>query len=188
MKAKSLASAILAAAFALAITTSCASATTLEVGGVAKNASVSVEGSLRSPVVFEDTFGNGANGCTVSSLKFATSTLTGATVGGPVTTMGFSGCTNGPPTVDALGSLTIERIGSTTNGTVRSTGLKLTVPSPFGTLTCTTSGTDIGTVTGVASGKAPMDLSGVLPCTIIGTMKFQWPFVTTSPSGLGVTG
>ena len=38
------------------------------------------------------------------------------------------------------------------------------MPSPFGTLTCTTSNTDIGTLTGVKEGNATMDINAVLNC------------------------
>ncbi len=188
MNPKALGATVLCGLALMAITASSANATTLEVGGVAKNASVSLEWSLRAPVTFEDTFGTAANTCTVSLVRASTSSpFTGTTVSAVVNAMSFGNCAEGNPTPDALGTITIERIGTTTNGTVRLSGTKLTVPSFFGTLTCTASNTDIGILTGVASGNSQLDGSGVLSCTVIGTMKFQWPMVATSPAGLGVT-
>ncbi len=179
------------AAMALMAFASTASATTLEVGGVAKNASVSLEATIASggSALLTDTFGATANTCTTSVVKGSTSSpFTGTTVGGPISTLSFSNCSEGNPTVDAAGSLTVERIGTTTNGTVKSTGAKVTVPSFFGTLTCTTSSTDIGTLTGVASGSAKFDINAVLSCTVIGTAKWSGTYTVTSPAGLGVTG
>jgi hypothetical protein len=72
---------------------------------------------------------------------------------------------------------------------VRSIGAKITSPSPFGALTCVTAaspGTDIGVITGVASGNATEDINAVLNCGII-TAKLTGTYVTTSPGGLGIT-
>jgi hypothetical protein len=102
--------------------------------------------------------------------------------------MSFSKCTEGSVIVDAAGTLSVERIAGTTNGTVRSNGAKVTVPSPLGSLTCTTSNTDIGTLTGVASGKARMDVNAVLNCGFfLPSAKWEGSYVVTSPEGLGVT-
>jgi hypothetical protein len=170
---------------------STASATALEVGGVAKNAEVAYEMSIASggSLLMTDTFGVAMNTCTTSIVKGSTvSPFSGATVGGPLSTLSYSNCTEGTPTVDAAGSLSVERIGTTTNGTVRSSGTKITTPSLFGTLTCTTSNTDIGTLTGVAWGKATLDINAVLACSVIGSAKWSGTYAVTSPSGLGVTG
>jgi hypothetical protein len=164
--------------------------TTLEVGGVAQNKEVKTIASIASGSswLLTDTAGFAANTCTASTLEGHTeSPFTGTTVSGPVTSLSFSSCTEGNPTVESLGTLSVERIGTTTNGTVRSNGAKIKVPSFFGNLTCTTSNTDIGTLTGVASGKAKLDLSAVLSCTVLSTAKLSGTYTVTTPEGLGVT-
>lgn len=187
----------MAVLMALVITTlgsaSKASATTLEIGGVAQNKSVSLETtfSVGGSFLITDTSTVIANTCTSSALKGSTSSpFSGSVIAGPFTSMSWTNCTEGNPTVDAAGSFIIERIGATTNGTVRWTGTKVTVPSPFGPLTCTTSNTDIGTFTGVASTSAHgiIDVSAVIACTVIGTARWTGQYLFTVPTGLGVTG
>ena len=181
------------AAMALMAFASSASATTLEVGGAAKNAEVAIEATLKSgtSALLTDTAGFAANTCVSSTVKGHTEkTFTVAGTGaisGPITALAWGGCTEGNPVVDSMGTLSVEWIkGSPTNGTVRSNGAKVTVPSFFGTLTCTTENTDIGTLTGVKVGFATMDINGVLKCTIISTAKWTGTYTVTSPEGLGV--
>jgi hypothetical protein len=169
---------------------STASATTLEVGGLAKNGEVAFETSLKSGTSLLETATGGGllNTCAASTLKGHTSSpFTGTTVGGPVTVLSYGTCTEGTPTVDATGSLTVELIGKTTNGTVRLNGTKTTIPSVFGVITCTTSNTDIGTLTGAASGIATLDINAVLSCTVYGSVQMSGTYTVTSPTGLGVT-
>jgi len=177
------------AALALMAFASTASATTLESNGVKQTGVVSIESTLKSgtSALLSDTFGAFANTCTVSTVKGKDSTSqTGTTVSGPVESLSWSSCKEGNPTVDAAGSLSVENIAGTTNGTVRSIGAKVTVPSAFGTLTCTTAaspGTDLGTLTGVASGTATMDINAVLSCGI--TAKWTGTYtVTSGPNGV----
>ncbi len=178
------------AAMALMAFASPASATTLEVGGVARNASVSIEATIASggSALLTDTFGVTANTCTTSTVKGNTEhVFSGSTISGPVSTLSFSNCSEGNPTTDIAGILSIERIGTTTNGTVRSTDAKVTVPSFFGTLTCLTNGTDVGTLTGVASGSAKFDINAVLSCTVIGTAKWSGTYTLTGANAaLGI--
>lgn len=166
-----------------------ASATTLEVNGVAKNSSVTIEAALPGGVsmLLTDTGNVAANTWAVAPLVMKTSTFTGTTVGGSITGMSFTTGTEGNVTVDTAGSFSIERIGTTTNGTLRWSGSKLTIPSFFGPLTCTTSNTDIGTLSGVAAGNAKVIVNAVLPCTVIGTAKLSGTYTVTNPLGLGVT-
>lgn len=171
---------------------SSASATTVEIGGVAQNKSVTLETSIAPGGSFleTDTFGAFINTCTASTIKWATATpFSGTTVSGAISTLGWSNCTEGNPTVDAAGTFSIERIGTTTNGTVRWNGAKITTPSAFGLMTCTTSNTDIGTLTGVklTSEHALFHFNGVISCTVVGTAKWSGTFKVTSPTGLGVT-
>jgi hypothetical protein len=186
------------AALALMAFASTASATTLETTGKAINAAETLEATIAKggSALLTDTFGASANTCTSSTVKGTTvSPFTGTTVGGPISTLSWTNCTQGDPVVEKNakgepenGTLSVERIGSTTNGTVRSTGARVTVPSPFGTLLCTTSNTDVGTLTGVATGNASFDINAVLSCTVIGTAKWSGTYTITGGEGLGVVG
>jgi hypothetical protein len=190
MNPKALGLAVLSA-MALMVSASTASATTLEIGGVAKNAEVALETTIGSGGSFleTDTSNFSANTCTSSAIKGHTeSPFTGTTVGGPITTLSWTNCTEGNPTVDKAGVFSVERIGTTTNGTVRWTGSTITTPSFFGTFECTTNNTDIGTITGVASGSAIFHVNAVVSCTLIGSAKWSGTYTVTSPAGLGVTG
>lgn len=138
-------------------------------------------------MLLTDTGNVAANTWAVAPLVMKTSTFTGTTVGGSITGMSFTTGTEGNVTVDTAGSFSIERIGTTTNGTLRWSGSKLTIPSFFGPLTCTTSNTDIGTLSGVAAGNAKVIVNAVLPCTVIGTAKLSGTYTVTNPLGLGVT-
>jgi hypothetical protein len=177
----------------LGVTDSNAPSTRLEVGGVAKNESVAINASLKAGTtsLLADTFGFFANTCTTSTVE-GEATPSGSVVSGPVNVLSWgttaTPCKEGNPTVDAKGSLSVERIGTTTNGTVKSKNAKVTVPSALGTLTCETpsEGTDLGTITGVASGTATLDVAALLSCGSIPT-KWTATYTVTSPEGLGVT-
>jgi hypothetical protein len=160
-----------------------ASATTLEVGGVTKSGSVTIE-AVSSAVVFRDTFGLTANKCE-SKLEGTTSVFSGTAVSGAMPTVTFTPCEREQVVFHTNGSLSVERIGTTTNGTVRWSGGVWTIPSPFGTLTCQTAaspGTDIGTLTGVSSGNATIDLFAVLMCGI--SVKWEGTYKTTTAIGV----
>lgn len=167
---------------------SSASATTLETKGVAENAAITLRTSIASGGSFLETDTNNvsANTCTSSTIEGATSTFTGTAVGGPISALSWTNCTQGNPTVDAKGSFGIENIAGTTRGTVRWNGSDITTPSFFGNLTCSTSNTDIGTLNGVSSGTATLTINAVVPCTVIGSMKWSGTYTFTSPTNLGV--
>jgi hypothetical protein len=158
----------LATALASLFSVTGASATTLEVGGVKQSGSVTIE-AISFGVVLRDTFGLSANKC-ASKVEGMTTVKTGTVVSGHINTLSFSPCEREEVVVHTKGSLSVERIGETTNGTVRSIGAVVTTPSPFGLLTCTTiasPGTDIGTLTGVGAGKvATVDIKANLSCGI----------------------
>jgi hypothetical protein len=168
-----------------------ASATTLETNGVKQTGAVTIEATLSGSTVLKDTSNSFLDTCTVSTLKATTSVFTGTLISGPISTLSYSKCTHEPAVVDQAGSLSIERVAGTTNGTVRSTGAKWTLPvTIFGsviTATCATSATDIGTLTGVASGNATLDLNGVLNCgSIIPSARWEGKYLVTGQP-LGVT-
>jgi hypothetical protein len=171
-----------------------ASATTLETKGAAENAAITLKASLASSTstLMTDTSGFFLSTCSISNLEGSTaSPFTSTRVGGPLSTLTFGSCTEDAKektVVDAPGSLSVEAISGTTNGTVFWSNAKWTMPSPFGKLTCLTAsgGTDIGKLTGVASGKATIDLSAVINCSVL-TGKWSGSYTITSPEGLGVT-
>jgi hypothetical protein len=193
MKLTKILGVVAVAALALMAFASTASATKLELNGLPETAKdVTIKASLKSgtSALLTDTAGFFANTCTASAVEGNDSTQTsGTTVSGPITGLAFTSCKEEPVTVDTNGSLSVENIAGTTNGTVRSIGALVTVPSPFGLLKCATAaapGTDIGTLTGVASGNATMDISASLNCGSI-TAKWTGTYTVTSPTGLGVT-
>jgi hypothetical protein len=178
-----------------------ASATTLEVTGVTKNEGVTITASLESgtSLLLQTTSGGFANTCKESHIHGGTvapfSAASSGAIGGPISVMSFTVCTKSPVTVDVKGSLSIEWISGTTNATVRSSGARVTVPSPVwpSPLSCETGvGTDIGTLTGktgsVESDKyATMDIHAVLNCGFPApSATWEGSYLITDPHGLGI--
>jgi hypothetical protein len=155
------------AALTLMAFASTASATTLTTNGVKQSGAVTLVATQNGSLTLSDTSNTFANTCRVSTVHGTTSVFTG-TVSGPLATLSFSTCTHEQVVVDAKGSLSIEQIGATTNGTVRSSGAEVTVPSTIGssiiTVNCKTAFTDLGTLTGVNSGTSVIDINAVLNC------------------------
>jgi hypothetical protein len=181
------------AALSLMAFASTASATTLEVKGAKQVGVITIKASLKSgtSVILADTSGFFVNTCTTSSIEVSDSTQQDAiAVEGPISILSWgttaTPCKEGNPTVDRTGSLSVEWLNGTTQGTVKWHNAKVTVPSDLGTLTCTTPevGTDIGTLTGVASGNATLDVNAVIPCGI--DVRWTGTYAVTSPEGLGV--
>jgi hypothetical protein len=184
---KMLGLAAVAAMALMAIGAGSASATTLEVGGVTKNASVTVAASVSGGAVLAKTDGTEANTCSESSVHGSTVSPFSATkVTGSLTTLSFKKCTNESVVVDAAGGLLVE-YESGTSGNVYSENAKVTVPTSFGfSVTCDTgSGTKIGTLDGVASGTAKMTISAVLNCGFL-LPSATWKGTYTVSSALGV--
>jgi hypothetical protein len=165
-----------------------ASATTLATNGVVKNGAVTLEASLTTgtSMLVTDTPKSFGNTCSGSTIVGNTSTFTGTTVSGPISTLTFSQCTHEKVVVHKLGTFGVERIGATTNGTVRSTGAEMTVPMElFGGITvvpCTTNNTDLGTLTGSTAGTAEIDVNAVLNCGfLLPSAKWEGTYVLTVP-------
>jgi hypothetical protein len=206
MKITKILGVVAVAAMALMAFASTASATTLEIGGVKQTGPVTIHATLEpgTTALLSATGGGLANTCTESTVHGeTTSPFTGTTVKGPITDkvvegttvvngLSFSKCTKETIVVDLGGELSIENIAGTTNGTVRSIGAKVTVPSFFGALTCVTAaspGTDIGTLTGKAktTEHATMDINAVLNCGFfLPSAKWEGFYTVTTPTGLGV--
>lgn len=189
---KSLALTAVAAMALMAIWASSASATTLEVKGVKQTGAVALTATLESgsSLKTEKTDGSFVDTCTAAHWTSQTSSAsTGAAVAGPVAGLSFSTCTNEKSVVDKTGTFSMENISGTTNGTVKWSGTEVTVPSPFGSLTCLTgTGTDVGTLTGKASGQATFHFKAVINCGFLAPSEvWEGPFVFTTPEGVGVT-
>jgi hypothetical protein len=168
--------------------TGSASATTLEIGGVAQGGAVAITVSLKSgtSLIMKDTQGFSVKTCTAWDFQAQTSSpFTGASVTAPISSMSITGCTR-PAVVHDPGKLEITWT-SGTNGKVAWEDAHITTGSAIGTLTCTTGPTtNIGTLTGVASGHATIDVNAVLNCGIIPSTKLEAGLTVTSPTGLGV--
>jgi hypothetical protein len=185
--------AAVAAMALMAFAAGSASATTLEENGKTTNAEVTITASLETgtSAILEDTNGLTQDTCTESHVHGTTVTpFTGPEVGGPVATLSFGGCTH-TTTVLAKGNLTISNIAGTTNGTVKSNGAEVTVKSTiFGvSIVCKTgAGTDIGTLTGVSSGDATMDINATVNCgSFVPTAKWEGSYWITKPTPFGVS-
>jgi hypothetical protein len=183
--------AVVAAMALMAITASAASATTLTTGGVATNAKESITATIAAgtSAILKDSNGTTTDTCTSSEVKGETeSPFTGASVGGAVKTLTFGNCSHTTKVI-ANGSLSVTWT-SGANGTVSSSNAEVTVVSTaFGvSAICKTgTGTPIGTLTGVSSGSATMDINGKISCGILGTATWTGTYTVTSPAGLGVT-
>ena len=186
---KTLGLAVIAAIAMVTLAASSASASTLEIGGVTQNKSVTITASEvpDSSMLLGTTSGGFANTCLESHLHFDTDDYTGFDTEGPIYALALASCTNEKVVVDKACRLSIAWT-SGTNGTVTSSGAELTVPSPIGALNCKTgSGTDIGTLTGKASGSAVLDIKAVLNCGfLVPSAKWECEYFITSPQSLGV--
>ena len=178
--------AAVAAMAMMAFTAASASATTLEVGGVTKNASVAINASLTggASVLLKDTAGFSQNTCTTSNVSGSSSTpFTGTSVTGTIASLTFSTCTR-PVTVHKPGKLEVTWTTGT-NGKVASEEAEVTVGSAIGTLTCKTgTTTEIGTLTGVSVGNATMDINAVLNCGIVPSATWSGTYTVTSALGV----
>ena len=185
---------ILAATAALALTgllgMSPASATTLEVGGVTQNQSITFTMSLKpgTSSITKDTFGLFVNTCTSSHVHWKTEIFSIVPTGA-VSELTLSNCDH-TVTVHKPGKLYIEWT-SGTNGRLYSEEADITEYSTLhGThITCTTgAGTLLGTITGAASGNATLDLNATLTCgPHAHSIKWTATYLITSPTGLGVS-
>ena len=189
MKLKEIGLAVVAVIAFTAFGASSASATTLEVGGVAKNSSVSIQASLKSgtKTLIKDTAGISSTVCEGSSLAGSTSSpFTGHTVTAVTSNLQYLICTRFI-TVHKAGIVHLTFISGTT-ATVTWSQSEWTIGSAFGTLNCKTGeGTHVGTLNGVKEGNATMTINAVFLCSGISSI-WEGTYTVTSPSGLGVTG
>lgn len=168
-----------------------ASATTLEVNGIAQNGGVSLSASLKSggKIVVSRTDGTSVNDCASSEVGGTTSSFTGSQVTGALATLKFASCPHSV-TVHNAGQLYIQHISGTTNGTVGWENGVITVyyPYVFNYVTCSSgAGTHIGTLTGTASGHAVLHINAVLNCGfLLVSATWKGTYAVTSPTGLGV--
>jgi hypothetical protein len=168
-----------------------ASATTLYVGGVAQNKSVSITATLSaaSTAVLKDEGGTTTDTCNTSEVKGATEgTFTGAsTVGGAVKNLAFGGCSH-TTKVLANGSLKIDASGNVTSSSAEVT----VVSTVFGiSAVCKTgAGTKVGTLNGTNDptkhATMTIDATNSLDCGILGNSSWTGSYTVTSPTGLNV--
>ena len=184
--------AVAAMAF-MAFAAGSASATTLEVGGVTQNNSVTFTASLEQSLITSRTDGSLVSTCTESTMHGTTTTFTGAAVTGPLSALTFGSCTR-PITVHKPGKLEVSHIAGTTDGTVASEEAEWTTSSPFGNLTCKTGvTTHLGTLTAATtpsnpSAHATIDINAVLNCGfLVPSATLKGAYVITSPTDLGVS-
>jgi hypothetical protein len=161
--------------------------TTLEVGGVAKNESVTLEATNTSSVTIKDEFGTTTDSCTFSTIRLTTfGPYTLLDQAGPATWT-ITPCTH-TTTVLKSGWLAIKWTSGTT-GTVTSGETEVTVQSTFfgASAVCKTgAGTDLGSFTGVNEGSATIDINAKVNCGILGNATLTGTYKVTSPKGLGV--
>jgi hypothetical protein len=178
----------------MALSAGSATATTLEVGGVAQNKAVTISASSLTSMKLARTDGSMANTCTDSSFQATTewpftNTALITSVSATVSDFTFEECTKSV-LVHKAGKLTITHSGGVTgtDGTVTSSGAEITVGSPFGTLNCKTgTGTHIGTLTGQGSGFAGLDINAVLNCGfLVPSAIWQGGYTILLPVALGV--
>jgi hypothetical protein len=170
---------------------SSAGATTLEVGGIAKNSSVAMTTTLKSgtSLIIKDESGFVVDTCTGSTIKGSSEgTFTGATVGGKISQLTFTGCTDVTVTL-SLGSWKHSWVFGSTDGEVSLSGVEVTLQyTPFGiSVTCKAGlGTIFGILKGVKSGKAILKALSKINCGIAGTLTWSGEYEVISPEGLGV--
>jgi hypothetical protein len=176
----------------MAIGAGSASATTLELeGNVVQSGAVTIEASATAGLVWTKTDGSEANTCSVSSVKWTTSSSSGPKVTGSLSVLSFETCKREKVTVDAKGGLYVEHEPSTTSGEVYSEGTEVTLPTPFGfSATCSTgSATRIATLDAAssASSHATMTVSAILNCGVfLPSVNLKGTYKVSSSTGLGV--
>jgi hypothetical protein len=169
-----------------------AGATTLEVGGITKNEATAITASAvaGTPMVLSNTEGSiVVTECSTAHLQgTTTSPFTGFAVTAPLTALTMGGCTKAV-TVHKPGSLEVVWTNGT-NGDVYLSGTQITVASMFGTLSCALGAgkVKIGTLTGVSSGHATIDIDAIVSCSfLLPSIRWKGKATVTSPSGLGVS-
>jgi hypothetical protein len=184
--------AVLAAALTASLGAGAASGTTLEVGGVKQNQAVTFLMSLEpgSSMLIKDSIGATTDTCTESTIHGTTTTpftVSGKNEIDANISLTYGKCTH-TTTVLKNGKMFFAWDGGT-NATVTESEAEVTIVSTvFGaSAVCKTgTGTDIGTLTGVASGHATLDFNAQVNCGILGTSTWTASYTVTTPTGLGV--
>ena len=166
--AKMLGLAVCAAALMAFVVAGTASATTLTGSGGTLGAGTTIESAAEGTTTLHPPIGDIT--CEESTVAGKTENAGGAseTVKGAISTLTFSKC-NAEVVVLEPGSLEIhtKTASADNNGTLTSSGAKVTVTFLGFHCIFSTSGTDIGTVTGSATtgGKATLDIEATIPRT-----------------------
>ncbi|HEY3434390.1 MAG TPA: hypothetical protein VGK41_01930 [Solirubrobacterales bacterium] len=196
MKLKMLGLAAMGALILTAAASSGASATTLEVGGAPATLPLTITASVPPGklLLLTNTSGSlGTGNMCAQSHAHGTATTSaneGRVVTGPLSFLTFGECHIEGVTVHKPGKLYLEHITGTTNAEVFSEEAEVTVPTTLGlTVNCKTgTGATIGTLTGVKTGHATLDVNAVLSCGfVMPTALLNGTYEVTSPTGLGVS-
>lgn len=146
-------------------------------------------GDMIPEVRVKDTANAQINTCKVSGIEWRIEEDAG-TPKGAVSALVFGTCSD-VTAVLANGSLEISHIVGTTNGTLTSKGMEITMKSTALGISCvakTGVGTTIGTVTGAkaANGKATIDLNGVIGWGVCGSSVWTGSYTVEEPEGLTI--
>ena len=168
-----------------------ASATTLEVGGVTKNESISITASLKAgtSIFTKDTFGFSTTTCTEGHGAGSTSKFSGTRVTGETSEFTYGGC-NHPTSIHNPGQIYIEWTSGTNGRVYLENGEATAYSTIHGTYVRCTSGegTAIGTLTGTASGHAELHINATINCSPhLSSARWTGTLIVTSPTGLGVS-
>lgn len=191
MALRTLAIVALATAAIPVFAVSSATATTLEIGEATQNKAVTFTWSQESGLssTLGRTDGTQTTTCTEMDASGTTfSPFTGHIVAASISTLTFE-C-NHEITVHKAGQFYFTHASGTTSAKTFMKGTELTVPTTLGfTVTCKTGeGTEVGTLTGVKSGSAKVDINAVLNCGfLLPSASWKGTFILTSPPGLGVS-
>jgi hypothetical protein len=138
----------------------------------------------------KDTSNNQIDTCRVSGFEWKIEEDAG-TPKGAISAMTLGTCSD-TTVIIARGSLEISHIVGTTNGTLTSKGLEVTIQSTSFGISCVAKtgagGTSIGTVTGAkaANAKATIDINAVISFGICGSSVWTGSYTMEEPVGLTI--
>jgi hypothetical protein len=178
--------AVAAATTILAITAGTASATTLEISGVAQNQAVTIEASATEAIVLAKTDGSEDISCAESHLNTTTSVFSGTKVTGALSQLTFKKCSRESVVVDAAGQWLIEHEAGTTKGKVFWENFQITVPTSFGfSVTCTA----VSPIVVAILVAGFFVIEGFLNCGVfLPSATIKGSYKVSSPTALGVVG
>ena len=174
--------------------TASAESTELFAGATTLSSGATIDSSLTTgtSALLSDTSGELADTCKGSTVEGKTTNTTGSPITGSISNLTWSTCAFTTKTI-TNGSLDITKIAGTNDGTVTGTGSEVTV-LVFGFIDCvygTGAGTHLGTLDGVTSGNATLDIKATINLVSGGfgcpeTTKWVANYTVTTPAALNV--